>query len=108
MKRIKYVSWGLANSYSDRIEVNKELKNNKKLLEYVLRHEKGHKDSFDLKHEFDWRGYKLIPFVITHPRTWIDFLPFQYRNKQLIFDINLMILYVVFFSLIAFLSFFIL
>jgi hypothetical protein len=68
-KKIVYVKNGFANSYPDKIEISRDLKKNKKLLSYVLKHERGHKESFDLMHEFDLKGIKLLPFIITHPRT---------------------------------------
>ena len=49
---IKYVDYGIANRYTDYIELNKRLKDNPKLHNYILRHELDHKNSFDLLHEF--------------------------------------------------------
>lgn len=95
-KKIIYCKLGLANVYFDRIEINKQLKYNKKLRDYIIKHELGHKDSFDLLHEFkiDWKIMPiLIWFVLIHPSTWYDFLPIQKKNKHWIFDFNMLILY---------------
>ena len=90
---VVYVNNGLANFYPDRIEVSRDLKKKPHLLQYVLDHEKGHKDSFDLWHEFSFSGYKLIPFMLTHPRTWIDVSPIQYKKGELTIDTNLLMMY---------------
>ena len=53
--RVIYSDWGLANYYKDYIEINRDLKYNKKLRDYVIKHELGHKQGFDLLHEFDFK-----------------------------------------------------
>jgi hypothetical protein len=119
--QIKEVNYGVSNYYGTYIEINKDLKNYPRLYEYVLSHEKGHKDSEDLLHEFNfikplkkidtnkspnnplynlWMLLGLLWFCIIHPSTWIDLSPIQYRNKEFIFDNNLAILYVIIFVLI--------
>lgn len=95
--KIKYVEYGLGNHFKTHIELNKELKKNELLHNYVLAHEMGHSDQFDLAHEFkiEWKIMpSLILFVISHPKTWIDFLPIQYRKGKIIYDLNLIILYI--------------
>ena len=97
--KIRYTTSGLANYFGDYIEVNVKLKQRKykKLREYIIRHERGHSQSFDLSHEFEDIDYKLtlslILFIIKNPETWIDFLPIQLRDDRIIMDYNLMILY---------------
>ncbi len=94
--KVLYCNRGFANFYGSHIEINKKLKYNKKLRDYVIKHELGHKKEFDISHEFkiDW---KIIPslflFVLITPSTWIDFLPIQIKDKQIIYDLNLIILY---------------
>ena len=97
-KQIKviYKNTGLANFFSDHIELNNKLKYNKRLRDYIIKHELGHKEEFDLLHEFkiDWKVMPYVLwFVLTTPSTWIDFSPVQYRDKQIIYDLNLSILY---------------
>jgi hypothetical protein len=98
-QKVIYVKSGLANFYPDRIEINESLKSNKKLRDYIVKHELGHKESFDLMHEFKSIDLKIMPslfkFIITHPSTYIDFLPIQYKDKQLVYDLNLLILYTI-------------
>ena len=97
--KIIYKKYGLANFFGDYIEINKKLKDNKykRLRKYIIKHELGHIKGFDLLHEFeiDWKIMpSLLLFFITTPSTWIDLLPFQIRNKKIIYDINLLILYI--------------
>jgi hypothetical protein len=98
-KKVIYCRLGLSNVYDDRIELNKELKYNKKLRDYIIKHELGHDiNSFDLIHEFRINYKIVIPliwFVLTNPLTWIDFLPIQRRNKHWIIDSNMLILYLI-------------
>ena len=97
-QKVIYCNWGLANVYFDRIEVNKALKYNKKLRDYIIKHELNHKTSFDLSHEFniDWKMMpSLIWFVITNKSTWVDFSPIQIKNKKIIYDSNLLLLYLI-------------
>jgi len=96
-KKIRYTKWGLSNCYENHIEINEKLKNKPILREYILRHEQEHKiGSFDLEQEFKI-NWKVIPslflFMITTPRTWIDFLPIQYKKKKFIYDPNMFLLY---------------
>lgn len=94
--KVKYSNRGLANFFGDYIEINRKLKNHKRIRDYIMHHELGHSKKFDLGHEFqiDWKIMpSLIKFVIKNPSTWIDFLPIQRRNKVFIFDLNLILLY---------------
>lgn len=109
--KVKYVKYGLANFYGDYIEINEALRYNKPLRDYVVKHELGHSKKFDLGYEFK-DGLRLlrkpqiivmlVQFYIMHPRTWIDLLPVQVRKKQIIYDVNLIILYVIIAFLIGF------
>lgn len=96
-QKVIYVDSGLANFYPDRIEINKSLKSDKKLRDYIVKHELGHKESFDLMHEFKSIDFKIMPrlfkFIIKTPSTWIDFWPVQRKNNSWIYDLNLLILY---------------
>lgn len=95
--KVFYCTKGFANFYDDHIEINYNLRKNKRLRDYVMKHELGHKKEFDILHEFkiDWKIVPaLIYFVITNPSTWRDFSPIQIRNKKIIYDINLIILYI--------------
>ena len=95
--KVIYKEYGLGNHFNDHIEINKKLKYNKPLRDYIVKHELTHSNKFDLKHEFqlDWKIIPLlILFVIKNKSTWVDFLPIQIRNKKIVYDLNLIILYI--------------
>lgn len=94
--KVLYCNKGIANFYGDYIEINKKFKYNKPLRDYVIKHELGHKKEFDLPHEFkiDWKIMpSLLFFVLTTPSMWWDFLPVQRKEKRIVYDLNLLILY---------------
>ena len=94
--KVKYSKRGLANYFGTHIEINHKLKYNKPLRDYIVKHELGHSDKFDLLHEFkiDWKIMpSLILFVFSNPPTWLDFLPIQKKGNNIIYDLNLTILY---------------
>lgn len=94
--KILYKRYGLANFFGNYIEINEKLKDKKKIRDYIIHHELGHKKEFDLLHEFkiDWKVLpSILWFVLTTPSSWIDFSPIQYRDKKIIYDVNLSILY---------------
>lgn len=94
--KVLYCKKGLANNFLNHIEINKKLKYNKHLRDYIIKHELGHKKEFDLSHEFkfDWKMMpSLLFFVIKNPSVWWDFLPVQKKGKNIVYDLNLLILY---------------
>lgn len=94
--KLIYKRWGLANYFPDHIELNRDLKKDKHLKRYVLRHELNHKSKFDLQHDLsdiNKQTFRLIRFVLFHPRTWIDFLPIQIQKNKIVYDANLIMLY---------------
>lgn len=111
---IEYVKWGLANKFSDPevIELNEALKTNQKLHDAILKHELGHKkeNTFkqDLFHDLapinKLSQKELIVFMIKHPRTLTQLIPFYWspRRKQLIYDLNMIILYGIMVGFVAF------
>lgn len=111
---INYVKYGLANNYGDYIELNENLKKYPELHDFVLNHELGHTDKYfswqDLKHDLNpstSHHNKLIQFILRHPSTWTQFLPFYYsRSKGFVYDLNLIIVYTIF-LIIIFISFWI-
>lgn len=94
--KVIYKKYGLANWFRDRIEINENLKYNKPLRDYIIKHELGHSDKFDLIHDLkiDLGIIPVIVFVIKNPKTWTDLSPIQFKNKQLIYDLNLSLLYI--------------
>lgn len=105
MVEIRYVKWGLANRFDDYIEMNIALKEDPKLHNAILDHELGHKksNSFrqDLAHDLTpinkLSQKELLVFMIKHPTTFTQILPFYWspRRKKLVYDLNMILIYVV-------------
>ena len=97
---IREVNYGIANNFGDYIEINKELKKFPKLYKSILAHELKHtKKPFsfidlgiDLK-ENNIPTFQLLKFMSSRPKTWIQFLPFYIKDKKLIYDFNLIVVY---------------
>lgn len=89
MVKIKYVNYGIGNTFKDRIEINSALKKHpklhKKVLEHELRHSRGEK-GVDLKERPGWQMYK---FILLTPSTWIQFFPIWYKDKKIIYEKSL-------------------
>lgn len=99
--KIILVDYGLANHFGDRIEINKDLKKYPKLYNHVLKHELSHTDKDfsmqDLKNDLKINisiSLKLLAFVIRRPKIWYEFLPIYKRKNKLIYDMNLILLYI--------------
>lgn len=110
---IEFVDWGVANRFFDPdvIEVNRHLQKEPELLKQILKHELEHTDSsfslYDLKHDMTTAGkvdnIKLFKFMAKHPKSFSQLLPIYYnrKRKQIIYDINLSIYYLILFGLIG-------
>ena len=109
--KIIYKKFGLANYFpkDNVIEINEKLKYNKPLRDYIVKHELGHKEEFDLIYEFSDGisllrkpnlALSLLGLCFTTPRIWIDLLPVQIKNKQIVYDLNLSLLYLIILALI--------
>jgi len=103
MVQINYVNWGLANRFDDCIEMNIHLKKNQRLHDSILDHEMGHKkhNTFkqDLIHDLTpvnkLSQKDVLIFMIKHPKTFTQLLPFYYSpsRKEIIYDISMLIIY---------------
>jgi len=99
--KIKYVDWGVANNFGDRIEINRNLKNYPKLLAPILSHEQAHTDKTisweDIKLDFfsnsNINSWEMFKFMIKHPKSFTQLLPFYVTKKGITCDINLIIMY---------------
>ena len=101
--KVRYVKHGLANFFGEYIEINEKLKYDKRLRDYIVKHELRHSSDFDFGYEISEGiklfanpilAFSLIAFHLKTPSTWIDLLPIQIRNRKIIYDLNLIILYV--------------
>lgn len=97
MMKVKYSKKGLANFYGSYITINEKLKGDKKLRDYIVKHELGHSNNFDLMHEFKSVKLSIMPrliwFFITTPSCWVDVFPIQKSEDGWVYDVNLLILY---------------
>lgn len=104
--KIIEVNSGIANNFGTHIEVNKNLKNYPELYKSILKHEHDHTDKLfsfeDLKLDLlcasDIKTMDLLKFAIKHPRALTQFMPVWFSKRDgFYYDINMIILYSVFF-----------
>lgn len=97
--KIKLVDHGIANNFGDVIEINKELKKFPDLYQSVLEHELKHtKKLFSFSEffmEFKNINWGLFLFSIKRPKTWMQVLPFYIKNKKLVYDLQLILFYLI-------------
>lgn len=102
--KIKYINFGTGNRVGDTIYLYKELKKYPHLHEAVLAHEKRHTGRFSMfDFKLDLRNRELSKvknewsrFVITHPKTWINYSPVVKLGGQWTVDISLSIIWIAF------------
>lgn len=101
---IKEVNWGIANRFSTHIEINKHLKEYPHLLNPILKHENSHTNKFFSKHDFkldflnnsDVNSFEMLKFMIRHPKSFTQLLPFYWTKKSgFVYDVNMIIMYAV-------------
>jgi hypothetical protein len=113
--KVVYVNHSLGNNFGDSIELNKHLKKYPNLHDSILKHESEHTNSF-----FSWRDFKLditesrtnqkdlIMFMLKHPLSFVQFIPFYWTRKHgFVYDLNLIFIYL-FISMFVWLTFFVL
>jgi len=103
MVDIVYTKWNLANRFSDCIELNESLKEDKRLHDAILKHELGHKNDNTFKQDFihdltpvnDLTQRDVLKFMIKHPRTFTQIFPIYWssRRKQFIYDLNMILIW---------------
>ncbi len=101
---IVYRNWGISDRFNDgTIELNKNLNKYPSLKRSILAHEIDHTNQpgftrKDFLHDISSPDkidmFEMMKFVIKHPRSWVQFLPFYYHKQRgLVFDANLIIAY---------------
>jgi hypothetical protein len=102
MVKINYVSHSIANNFGEVIEINKHLLKYPELHKTILEHELGHTDvagftKHDFKHdvqEINVDQFQLLKFMVLHPKSFMQFLPFYYsKTWGFIYDINRIVIY---------------
>ena len=102
--KIKYIDFGTGNRVGDTIYLYKELKNYPHLHDAVLEHERRHSGRFSMfDFKLDLRNHELskvkndwVKFVITHPKTWINYFPIVKLGGNWTIDISLSVLWIAF------------
>jgi hypothetical protein len=98
---IKLTDWGIGSRINNDIYMNKNLLNYPVLFDAILTHERKH--SYGLTWN-DWitdlRNSELIglkqeyyKFIIKHPRSWTEFLPFWFYERKLVINPIILILW---------------
>lgn len=102
-KNIVFTEWGIANNFSDRIEMNVNLKKKEydklynKILRHELRHDPGAYSYQDMKNDFLIDGpntWDLVRFCIKHPKATVQFLPFIKSQGKWYFDISVFVIWI--------------
>lgn len=100
--KLRLTDWGIANRFPDRIEINKGiLKTEYHPLFYeLIEHEVNHSSGWGTKDFLlDLKGFnhkKLYwKFVLTHPKSWVNFF-FLYRSSGTwYFDVSIFIVWMI-------------
>jgi len=96
------VNHGVANNFGSHIEINENLKKYPHLRQAILNHELAHTNkkvsAEDFKLDFmisqSFHYGQLFKFMITHPRSLTQLLPFYYsREKGIVYDVNMIVMY---------------
>jgi hypothetical protein len=94
MVEIKEIDYGIACRIGDVIYLNKDLINYPSLYAAILEHEKSHSSGFTFKdikldiHNPNLKGLKgqYYRFVLTHPKSLIEFLPAWKYDNHLVWN----------------------
>jgi hypothetical protein len=100
---VRYVPWGLANNFGDYIELNEHLPEYPELHDAILKHEVSHTNKEFSKDDFildispsKVSSWKLLKFMVWHPKTFLQLAPFYIYQKKFVYDVNLCIAWGVF------------
>lgn len=106
--KIVETNWGVANRFDNEIEVNKNLSKYPELYKVVIEHELNHDNSFfsmkDFKHDVmpNINLFAVLKFMIRHPSSLTQFIPFYYNKQRgFVYDINLILIYALSFGLLG-------
>lgn len=99
--QIKEIDYGIACRIKDTIYINESLKENPKLYEAILKHEKSHSSGFEKKDiYFDIHNEEIQPykkeyylFVLKHPKSWVEFLPVWIYESNFVWNPMVTIVY---------------
>lgn len=98
------VNHGVANRFSDCIEVNKHLIDYPDLYRPIIKHELEHTDNFwtfkdffhDINAESKINRIQLLKFMFKHPKSFTQIMPIYYcKRRKFVVDLNLSIVYLI-------------
>ena len=98
---IKEIDYGIACRIGDTIYINKNLKKYPTLYKNIIKHELSHNKNFKQDFLLDFKGKYIEPkseyyrFILTHPRSLYEFLPFGTYEKKTYINFNILILYLI-------------
>ena len=106
---VKYVPWGIANRFEDRIELNENLPKYPELHDAILKHELAHTDEkgFNKKDFILDIGpskvnyFKMLKFICIYPKSFLQFAPAYKQGKIVYYDINMCIVWAAMLGIIA-------
>ena len=100
MVKIKETDYGIASRINNTIYINRKLKKYPVLYDNIIKHEKKHSKGFTLNDLYiDFRGNYISPkkdyykFILTHPSSWLEFLPVIRMNKKIVFNPTMIVLW---------------
>lgn len=96
--KVKYVNYGIANRFSDHIEINKNIKKYPNLHRFILNHEQEHTDSFsvgDFASEFTIPPQvEMLQFISKNPSAFLyEIMPIKRIGKRIIYEPYLLLFY---------------
>ena len=104
-EKIIFTDYGIGFKIRNKIYLNKNLKKYPKLYKAVLKHEQEHSDSFtkeDIYLDLEGKYLENVKkeyylFIITHPRSWVQFFPLLIVDNTLTIDIIMLTLWIILF-----------
>jgi hypothetical protein len=102
---IQEINYGIASRIGDDIFINKKIASfDKGLYDALIEHEQNHTSGYtlqDVKMDITNKQLKNIKdkyykFILTHPSSWIEFLPIQFVKGNMIINPTLLIMYILF------------
>lgn len=103
---VKNINHGIACRIGNKIYVNSNLQAFPELYRAILSHEKKHSSGFVwndmvidvVNNELRNLKKEYYRFIITHPSSWTEFLPFWFYERRFVF--NPLITFIYFFALV--------
>ena len=100
--QVLHINCGFACKVGNKIYINKKLRKHTKLYNAVVKHELEHTDGFEFRDIVtDVKGKHLKKvrkefwfFILTHPSTWVHFLPVWRYGGRWTLDIVMLVVWI--------------